>query len=241
MQCDAEPVNDPAVRRWSERDTVFFAVSVIDPRLADAASRLLMAYERRGSEWRLGYPAQTPHLDQAWRNLGRYIGTVLRQAAHVDPVPWREALRELCRQTWDQPVGWWLTGSAALAVRGAPIEPGDLDLVCGARDALALGEIFADSLLEPVTRSAGNWVSEWWGRAFCGARIEWVGAVRARVDEPHPSDFGPAAARRLEAVQFEDWQIRVPPLDLQRASSARRGLTGRVALIDRLLQRRPAG
>ncbi len=230
-------MSEPAVRRWSEGDTVFFAVDGIDPELADAASRLLMGYERRGSEWRLGYPARTPHLDQAWRNFGRHMGAVLRQAARIDPVPWREALRELCRRTLGQPVGWWLAGSAALAVRGAELEPGDLDLVCGASDAVAMGEIFADSLLEPVTRSADAWVSEWWGRAFCGARIEWVGAVRAHVDDPHPSDFGPAAARRLDVVQFEDWQIQLPPLDLQRASSARRGLTERVAQIDGLLRR----
>jgi hypothetical protein len=175
--------------------------------------------------------------DAAWRNFDRYIARVLRQAAHLDPVPWREALRELCRRTRDRPIGWRLVGSAALAVRGAAIEPGDLDLVCGASAAVALGEIFADSLLEPVTRSADSWVSEWWGRAFCGARIEWAGGVRPRVDEPHPSDFGPAAERRLETVQFEDWHIRVPPLDLQRASSVRRGLTERVALIDGLLAR----
>lgn len=34
---------------------------------------------------------------------------------------------------------------------------------------------------------------------------------------------------RLAAVP---WQVRVPPLTLQRAVSARRGMTGRVALID---------
>jgi len=49
-----------------------------------------------------------------------------------------------------------------------------------------------------------------------------------------PSDFGPVAASRLETVTWEGWQLRVPPLDLQRAVSERRGLTTRVALIDAL-------
>ena len=51
-----------------------------------------------------------------------------------------------------------------------------------------------------------------------------------------PVDFGPATAARLETVAFEDWMIRVPPLDLQRAVNQRRGLTERVAMIDALSQ-----
>ena len=63
----------------------------------------------------------------------------------------------------------------------------------------------------------------------------WIGAPKAGVDLPVPSDFGPAAVSRLETVTWERWQLRVPPLDLQRAVSERRGLTARVALIDALL------
>jgi hypothetical protein len=193
-----------------------------------------MDYERVGTEWRRAYPVDAPHLEQAWQNFDRHIGMVLRQAGRLEPVPWRAALRELCRRTDGQPVSWWLTGSAALAVRGAPIEPGDLDLVCDVPDAVALGDLFADCLLEPVVPAAADSISDRWGRAFYAARIEWVGGVRSFVDEPDASDFGPAAAKRLETVIFERWQVRVPPLDLQRAVSARRGLTDRVVMIDAL-------
>jgi hypothetical protein len=232
---DDGEMSAPAAGRWSEGGTVVFAVTGLGPELAAAASRVLMDYEHDGSQWRRRYPADTPHLDQAWPIFAAHIGQVLRQAARLEPVPWREALRELCRRTFDQPVDWWLTGSAALAVRGAAITPGDLDLVCGSTDALRLGDIFADALMEPVMRAAENSISDWWGRAYCGARIEWIGDARPFVDVPDPSDFGPAAGRRLETVTFEDWRIRVPPLDLQRAVSARRGLADRVALIDTLI------
>jgi hypothetical protein len=66
-------------------------------------------------------------------------------------------------------------------------------------------------------------------------RLEWIGAPKAGVDSPAPSDFGPIAASRLETVAWEGWQLRVPPLDMQRAVSQRRGLTTRVALIDAIL------
>jgi len=195
-----------------------------------------MDYERHGDEWRRTYPAGTPHLDRAMDNFAKYLEPMLRQFTGHDRVPWRDALRELCRRTDGKPVDWWLTGSAALAVRGAPIEPGDIDLVCGVSDAVALGDVFSDAMVEPVAPAASESISEWWGRAFCGARIEWIGGPKPWVDDPLPADFGPAAAARLEAVAFEDWMIRVPPLDLQRAVNQRRGLTERVAMIDALSQ-----
>ncbi len=160
---------------------------------------------------------------------------MLLQAAQLQPVPWRETLHELCQRTSGRELGWWLAGSAALAVRGASIEPGDIDLVCSDDGALSLGTIFADALLEPVVCDRSGTVSDYCGRAFLTARLEWIGAPKDGVDSPSPSDFGPIAASRLETVTWEGFQLRVPPLDLQRAVSQRRGLTTRVALIDAIL------
>ncbi|HYK31994.1 MAG TPA: hypothetical protein VEV63_08530 [Streptosporangiaceae bacterium] len=219
-------------RWWVDGETAWVAVSGVGQE--PPMDHFFMDYERHGDEWRRTYPADTPHLERAMDNFAKYLEPILRQFTKLDPVPWRDALRELCRRTAGQPVDWWLTGSAALAVRGAPIEPGDIDLVCGVSDAIALGELFSDALVEPVAPAATEWISEWWGRAFCGARVEWIGGPRPWVDEPSPADFGPVAAARLETVAFEDWQLRVPPLDLQRAVNQRRGLQERVAMIDAL-------
>jgi hypothetical protein len=115
------------------------------------------------------------------------------------------------------------------------IEPGDIDLVCSADTARSMGTIFADALIEPVVRADSGWISDYWGRAFPAARLEWIGGPKAGVDSPSPVDFGPVAASRLETVTWEGWLLRVPPLDLQRAVSNRRGLTERVALIDAIV------
>lgn len=219
-------------RRWTEDGTTWFAVGGLGPELAVSAEHLLMAYERHGDEWRHGYPVGTPGLDRCWENFSAHAPAMLRQAAGLEPVPWRDALREVCGRTGSGRADWWLTGSAALAVRGAPIDPGDLDLVCTAEDAVRLGKVFADALIEPVARSGSDWISDYWGRAFWAARIEWIGGPRPMADQPLPSDFGLVAASRLETVRWERWLIRVPPLNLQRAVSERRGLTDRVALID---------
>jgi hypothetical protein len=219
-------------RRWTEAGTTWFAIGGVAPELTTTAELVLMDYQRQGDEWRRGYPADTPGLDICWQNLTNSAELMLRQAARLEPVPWRETLYELCQRTSGREPGWFLAGSTALAVRGASIEPGDVDLVCSDDAALSLGTIFADALIEPVVCDSSGAVSDYWGRAFLTARLEWIGTPRAAVDSPSPSDFGPIAASRLEIVTWEGFDLRVPPLDLQRAVSLRRGLTTRVALID---------
>ena len=228
-------------RRWTDAGTTWFAVSGVGPELAAPAERVLMDYQRNGDEWRRGYPEGTLGLDICWQNFASCAELMLRQAAHLQPVPWRDTLHELCRRTSGRESNWWLAGSTVLAVRGARIEPGDVDLVCSDDGARSLGIIFADALIEPVTCDSSGLISAYWGRAFLTARLEWIGAPKAGVDSPAPSDFGPVAASRLETVTWEGWQLRVPPLDLQRAVSQRRGLTTRVALIDAILNQERCG
>jgi len=227
-------------RRWTDAGTAWFAIGGVAPELAIAAEGVLMDYQRHGDEWRRGYPSDTPGLDICWQNLTKCAELMLRQAARLEPVPWRETLHELCLRTKGRESEWFLAGSAALAVRGASIQPGDVDLVCSDDGALSLGTIFADALIEPVVYDSSGQLSDYWGRTFLTARLEWIGTPRPTVDSPTPSDFGPIAASRLETVTWEGFELRVPPLDLQRAVSRRRGLTSRVALIDAIVDQRNA-
>lgn len=208
-----------------------FWVSDADPTLEAALERLW--WERCGGRWRRSFACPPSQAAAAFANLERLLEPALRQAAGLEPVPWRDALAEVCRRFSPARVDWWLAGSAALAVRGARLTPGDLDLVVSGPDSIRAGGLLADGLIEPVTR-AGWDLSQWWGRAFVHARIEWIGGVTTAADEPEITDFGPAAAAALQVIRWRDWDIRVPPLALQRAVSIRRGLPGRVALIDNL-------
>ena len=216
-------------RHDSERHTEF--------RLADLADDLVpaarkSAFTPAGDHWARTFPRDAPHLDRAWANFQRLAEPWLRQAAGLDPVPWQDALAEVCRRLIPARVDWWLTGSAALAVRGAALTPGDLDLVVSGADASRVGDLLLDALVEPVVPV--DWFCESFGRAVLGAPVEWVGGVGPAADEPETTDFGPVAAARLETVPCRDWEIRVPPLDLQRAVNARRGLNERVRMIDGL-------
>jgi hypothetical protein len=183
------------------------------------------------------FPRDTASLDAAHANFERHAAAMLRQAAGLDPVPWDRALAALLDRLRHASVDWWLAGSAALAVRGLAVRPRDIDVIVDGPGAVALGVVLADHLVEPVAPSDG-WIAGWWGRAFPGARIEWVGDVRAAVDEPEPVDYGPVAATRLERVRWRDDDVRVPPLALQLAVARRRGQAGRVALIEAALAAR---
>jgi hypothetical protein len=219
-------------RRQAGDWTEFWAMGA-DPVLAGALERL---WWRRGDGgWvkrlRSPDPAQAA---RAFANLPRVFEAMLRQLVETDPVPWEDALAGVCQRFESSRVDWWLSGSAALAVRGAPLTPHDLDLIVAGGDAVMVGDLLIDGLIEPVCR--GEWeLSEWWGRAFVHARVEWAGGITAACDEPDVTDFGFAAERALQAVRWRDWDIKVPPLHLQRAVNVRRGLTGRVAMIDQLL------
>ncbi len=129
-----------------------------------------------------------------------------------------------------RPIDWWLVGSAALAVRGLAATPRDVDLAVDDAGARCLGEALLDDLIEPVVPVEG-WVCDWFGRAFPGALVEWVGGVDECADQPAPSDFGPTAASRRETVSWRGHRLHVPPLDLQLTVSEARGRTEQAALI----------
>lgn len=209
-----------------------FWVFDVDPQLTAALETLV--WDQRDGGWVKSFPRPVPEqAASAFTNLQRLLEPLLHQCAGMTVVPWQAALGEVCHRLGDGGVDWWLCGSAALAVRGAAVIPRDLDLVVADGDAVAVGDLLADGLIEPVC-PAGWEISNWWGRAFLHARVEWVGGVTAAADEPQVSDFGPAAVGGLEPVRWRDWEIRVPPLHLQRAVSVRRGMHDRVVLIDQL-------
>ncbi|MGI9822339.1 hypothetical protein [Agromyces sp. Marseille-Q5079] len=234
-------MNMPVVRcrRRDDGDVSEFGLEEVPEALVPGVQK--SGFELCDGVWVRRFPADSPQLEVSWTNFQRLIGPWLRQAANLEPAPWDDALSEVCRRLNAAEVDWWLTGSAALAARGLRVSPGDLDLVVSGPDAQRVGDLLADGLVEPV--APADWFCDWWGRAIIGARVEWVGGVGAAADQPAVSDFGPEAAARLERIEWRGHELRVPPLELQRAVSVRRGLHERVRMIDAAVgyRRRSAG
>lgn len=187
-------------------------------------------FEERNGRYVKRFPVGSVS-DEIFSRFRSQLDPLLRQTARLDPAPWETALRETADRLDAAGVEWWLTGSAALAARGIGVEPRDLDLVVSDDGATAASAALDDALIEP-TVAVDGWICNWFGRAWLGARVEWVGGITTASDEPAPSDFGLAAAASLEAIRWEGRTIAVPPLELQRAVSERRGLVDRIRLID---------
>jgi len=207
-----------------------FIIAGLDTAYTDVMRAL--EYDEIESGFAKTYPSNTPHLASIFEQFSRYAEEMILQAADVHPVPWEEALLALLQRIEGQQVNWWLVGSTALAVRGLKIVPHDVDICADDASAHILGILLEDCLIEPVQYAQG-WVSNWFGRAFLHARIEWVGGVDEHLDEVEITDFGPIAASRKETVNWHGYEIQVPPLDLQLLVSERRGLTKRVEQIKR--------
>jgi hypothetical protein len=100
-----------------------------------------------------------------------------------------DALLETLRRLQRADFAWWLYSSAALAVRGLPVAPGDIDLHVD--DPFAAARLFDDVLITPVERLDG-WAAADVGRAFLrGAVVEWLAAPPAALDDPH--EQGPSS------------------------------------------------
>ncbi len=179
-------------------------------------------------------PKKSPHVCRAFANFERYARSMVMQAAGVETVPWDRALLALLRLFHAPTLDWWLTGSAALAVRGLDSAPHDVDLVVADSAVADVEELLLDHLVQPVVSTPG-WVHNSFARAFLFSRVEWVGGVCSTADEEFLSDQGPFAAQHLEVVRWRGHDIRVPPLSLQLETCKMRGLRGRARLIERAL------
>lgn len=224
--------------RKTEGSTTSFILADVAPAYRDAVRGLYYTPVAEG--FAKSYPADTPNLDRIYQNFEQHAQEMVLQAARIHPAPWDQALSAFLHITAGLQLDWWLTGSAALAVRGLDIVPGDLDLVVDEAAAGQLSDLLLDHLVEPLQPSPG-WIWHSFGRAFLHARLEWVGGVNESADSPQTTDFGPSAAKRLEVVCWRGAEIRVPPLELQLAVSQRRGLGERAEKIITFLDKKRVG
>jgi hypothetical protein len=171
----------------------------------------------------------SPDITRYYERFAASIEQMVLQSARAVAVPWEEALVETLERFAGTELRWWLYGSAALAVRGVDITPGDIDL--NVSDAEIAGHIFDDLLVTPVEDLEG-WVAKRVGRAFHGAVIEWLSEPLVENDHlANPHEQGPLVADRLEIVEWRGHRFAVPPLSAQLATCERRGLRERVELI----------
>jgi len=208
---------------------VLFIIEDLDPAFHQTA--LSLGYDRVGTSFASTCPASSPYVAQAFQNFQKYIEPLLLQSIRIQPAPWeRSLLAWLDIVEADGTIEWWLKGSVALAIRGLVASPKDIDLVVREEDTDRVDDLLAEWLIQPTIPTPG-WVHHSFGRSFLHCCLEWCGGVSQTADAMFASDQGPAAAARLETVEWRGHPLRVPPLDLALNTAQQRGQPERASQI----------
>lgn len=88
----------------------------------------------------------------------------------------------------------------------------------------------------PVVDTNG-WLTRDFGVIFLHARIDIASDPQDILDIPEPVDCGPYARQNLETIQWNEYEIKVPPLELQLNVNKRRERTDRVKLIEEFMKK----
>jgi hypothetical protein len=210
-------------------DRAQFLVQTDEPYYRRALADL--AFEEQEDGFVRSFPARANHLHESYLRFKLTLGDVLDHASGRRLPPWEDALDAVAMRLHSARTGWYLAGSAALAVRGIDVVPRDLDLVVDAASGAirALGDVQT----EPVSANRpGSWIARWFGRCFLQARVEWIAGVDPEIDVyASPNEYGPLAAARLETVRWHDHDLALVPIDLQLAVTEQRGLAARAEAI----------
>lgn len=177
------------------------------------------------------YSSRIKNIQEISRNYLRYAEEMFKQMGYFTEVKWKEALQAFLERIEGTGIEWWLTGSCALALRGIPIVPHDVDIMLDSKDISKINEIFSDVIIEPI-EATEMWVVKHFGVMFLNARIDIAFDPEDYVDTPHPTDFGPYAKKHLEEIVFKGYPIKIPPLQLQLEVNKRRGRSDRVKAIE---------
>lgn len=190
-----------------------------------------LAYAADGDGFVRRFDRFGPDIEQIYERFVDCIEELLEQIVLARPTPWEDALERTVSRLEAAGLDWFLVGSAALAVRGVDVAPGDIDIVT--EDGEGTEDTFRDALIEPPVFDP-TWIADWFGRAWLGARVEWAAAIHADLDTwRSPQESGPAARAALELVEWRGHVLPVTPLATQLAVSEHRGLHDRVAAIRR--------
>jgi hypothetical protein len=154
-----------------------FVVSDLHPEAREQLGDLdwlIPAVQPRGDEFAFTYPPGTPSVDAAFENLSRSAASMWRQHAEVDRADWQGAFRRFLSLADGTDIDWALIGGVSLAIRGvtAAAATPDVDIITTPDGARQLTDLLRDWVTSPAVDLPDF---GWFGRAFVGAKIEWLG------------------------------------------------------------------
>lgn len=221
---------------YTERGLVYYKLTDVPPEcIAELSSEY---FRQEGGAFIRDFPADAPGMAQAAANFTRYAVQMYDPARRSDPERWQDALAWFCERLAGTGLDWFLTGSVPLALRGLPLQPGDVDVIFP--DSACLPHIrglFTEEVVQPIA-PCGDWIALGHGSVFHRAVVHMTFETAASLDEPEPSDAGPYAAACCEDFRWRGHTLKLTPLELSLNINRRRGRLDRVRLIEVYLRNR---
>lgn len=216
----------------STPDGVQVRIATDDSARLDALARLGFPIE--GSHAVRTFPANTAHLDTAIRNLSVTIEAMVVQVLEALPIAWPEMLMDFLAVAAEMDHPYAVVGSCAIAIRGVPIAPGDIDVITTPAGVDDYSHRYRSSLVVPAATVDGFGR---WARAYVmGGRLEWLGNPPRPFDGTWPRSAASWSVHwPFEEVAWQGTVVRVPPLAIQRDIEELRGRQQNVAAIEKHL------
>ena len=144
------------------------------------------------------------------------------------------AVHALCDRLDATDVPWAVTASANLALRGLPVEPGDVDVITDADGAYDIADRFSGAVVRPVvppSEAASEHIRSHFGAlSLDGTTVELMGDVEHRIDGEWVAAPDVAAVR--ESVPLDGRSVPVMPLDFELTGYRARGDHDRASLVE---------
>lgn len=150
---------------------------------------------------------------------------------------WEKALDAIADKMLKNNISWWLTGSAACAIRGINIIPQDIDIMTYKTEIKKVEKVFKNFAIEPY-HHVTNWVVKGFGVIYLNGRIDMAFEPEESSDGHGRVDFGFYAMNNLETIKWKGYSIKVPPVDLHIYSNKVRGRHDRVKLIEEYIKKK---
>jgi hypothetical protein len=116
------------------------------------------------------------------------------------------------------------------------MNPHDVDIMTDSKSIGEIAEVFSEYLIEPIVDTNG-WLTREFGVIFLHTRIDIASDPQEILDIPQPVDCGPYAKNNLETIEWNGYEIKLPPLELQLTANKKRRRMDRVKLIEDFIRK----
>lgn len=193
-------------------------------------------------------PSEAPRVRQAYNRMRFVMETMISQTFEDTPAAVEsgtaEVVQRIAPTLEHEGIEWYVGGSVAAWLLGAPVRPHDLDLGTTRAGVDRIAALLAEYLIEPLAPTDWPFSGIVRGaRAFVGTfkeglRVEWSVPLSAREVLPLEEWSGRPGVARFETVTFRGYGISVTRPEYALVRAAEKGRAESVAVLSRLVRER---